>query len=33
MEVAVDAAGNNVLTLAPAQWKKRIAEEKLLERG
>ena len=31
--VAVDAAGNNVHTLAPAQWKKRIAEEKLLERG
>ena len=29
--VAVDAQGNNVHTLAPAQWKKRIAEEKLLE--
>merc|ERR1711969_513832 len=31
--VAVDAAGNNVHTLAPAQWKKRIAEEKLLEKS
>jgi fumarate hydratase, class I len=30
--VAVDAAGNNVHTLAPAQWKQRIAEERLLER-
>ena len=30
--VAVDAQGNNVHTLAPAQWKKRIAEERLLER-
>lgn len=30
--VAVDAQGNNVHTLAPAQWKKRIAEEGLLER-
>ena len=29
--VAVDAAGNNVHTLAPAEWKKRIAEEGLLE--
>lgn len=29
--VAVDAAGNNVHTLAPAEWKRRIAEEKLLE--
>ena len=29
--VAVDAAGNNVHTLAPAQWKKRIAEEGLLD--
>jgi len=28
--VAVDAAGNNVHTLAPAQWKERIAREKLL---
>jgi fumarate hydratase class I len=28
--VAVDAAGNNVHTLAPAAWKKRIAEEQLL---
>ncbi|UIP07288.1 fumarate hydratase [Erythrobacter sp. SDW2] len=28
--VAVDARGNNVHTLAPAQWKKRIAEEHLL---
>lgn len=28
--VAVDSAGNNVHTLAPAQWKKRIAEEGLL---
>ena len=28
--VAVDAAGNNVHKLAPAQWKKRIAEEHLL---
>lgn len=31
--VAVDAQGNNVHTLAPAQWKKRIAEEKLLEKS
>ena len=29
--VAVDAQGNNVHTLAPAQWKKRIAEEHLLD--
>ena len=29
--VAVDAQGNNVHTLAPAQWKMRIAEAKLLE--
>ncbi|MBL8656422.1 MAG: fumarate hydratase [Altererythrobacter sp.] len=29
--VAVDAHGNNVHTLAPAQWKRRIAEEHLLE--
>ena len=29
--VAVDAAGNNVHTLAPAQWKERIAREGLLE--
>ncbi|USA39308.1 fumarate hydratase [Pelagerythrobacter marinus] len=29
--VAVDAAGNNVHKLAPAQWKERIAREKLLE--
>ena len=28
--VAVDAAGNNVHTLAPARWKRRIAEEGLL---
>ena len=28
--VAVDAAGNNVHKLAPAEWKKRIAEEHLL---
>ena len=28
--VAVDAAGNNVHKLAPAEWKKRIADEKLL---
>ena len=28
--VAVDAAGNNVHTLAPAQWKRKIAEEGLL---
>ena len=28
--VAVDAAGNNVHTLAPAQWKERIAREGLL---
>ncbi|WP_379548658.1 fumarate hydratase [Qipengyuania sp. DSG2-2] len=31
--VAVDSAGNNVHTLAPAQWKKRIAEENLLPTG
>jgi fumarate hydratase, class I len=31
--VAVDAAGNNVHTLAPAQWKERIAREKLLPAG
>jgi len=29
--VAVDAQGNNVHTLAPAQWKERIAREGLLE--
>lgn len=29
--VAVDAAGNNVHTLAPARWKERIAQERLLE--
>ena len=29
--VAVDARGNNVHTLAPAEWKKKIAEEHLLE--
>ena len=29
--VAVDARGNNVHTLAPAQWKLKIAEEHLLE--
>lgn len=29
--VAVDARGNNVHTLAPAQWKERIAREGLLE--
>lgn len=28
--VAVDARGNNVHTLAPAEWRKRIAEERLL---
>jgi fumarate hydratase class I len=28
--VAVDALGNNVHTLAPAEWKERIAREKLL---
>jgi fumarate hydratase class I len=28
--VAVDSAGNNVHTLAPAQWKRKIAEERLL---
>ncbi|HEU4819664.1 MAG TPA: fumarate hydratase [Qipengyuania sp.] len=28
--VAVDAAGNNVHTLAPVEWKRRIAEEHLL---
>ncbi|RZV35636.1 MAG: fumarate hydratase [Sphingomonadaceae bacterium] len=31
--VAVDARGNNVHTLAPAKWKKRIADEHLLQRG
>jgi fumarate hydratase, class I len=31
--VAVDAAGNNVHTLAPAQWKRKIAEEGLLHVG
>ncbi len=30
--VAVDARGNNVHTLAPAEWKRRIAQERLLER-
>ena len=29
--VAVDSEGNNVHTLAPAHWQKKIAEEKLLE--
>ncbi len=29
--VAVDSEGNNVHTLAPARWKKKIADEKLLE--
>ncbi len=29
--VAVDAAGNNVHALAPAEWKRKIASEKLLE--
>lgn len=29
--VAVDAKGNNVHTLAPAMWCKKIAEEHLLE--
>ena len=29
--VAVDSQGNNVHTLAPAEWKERIAREKLLE--
>jgi fumarate hydratase class I len=28
--VAVDARGNNVHTLAPAEWKQKIAEEHLL---
>ena len=28
--VAVDAQGNNVHTLAPAEWKRKIAEEHLL---
>ena len=28
--VAVDAQGNNVHTLAPAEWKRRIAEQGLL---
>ncbi len=28
--VAVDAAGNNVHKLAPAEWRKRIADEHLL---
>ena len=31
--VAVDSAGNNVHTLAPAEWKKRIAEEGLLQKA
>lgn len=31
--VAVDSAGNNVHTLAPARWKQRIADEKLLQDG
>ncbi len=31
--VAVDSEGNNVHTLAPAQWKQRIAEENLLPTG
>ena len=30
--VAVDARGHNVHTLAPAEWKRRIAQERLLER-
>jgi fumarate hydratase class I len=29
--VAVDAAGNNVHTLAPAEWRERIARERLLD--
>ena len=29
--VAVDSRGNNVHTLAPAEWKERIARENLLE--
>ena len=28
--VAVDARGNNVHTLAPAKWREKIREEKLL---
>ena len=28
--VAVDSAGNNVHTLAPAEWRVKIAEENLL---
>ena len=31
--VAVDSQGNNVHTLAPARWKQRIADEKLLQDG
>lgn len=31
--VAVDAEGNNVHTLAPAEWKRRIADEHLLARA
>ncbi|MGB3753975.1 MAG: fumarate hydratase [Parerythrobacter sp.] len=31
--VAVDAAGNNVHTLAPAHWRKKIAKENLLPTG
>lgn len=31
--VAVDSQGNNVHTLAPAKWKQRIADEKLLADG
>ena len=31
--VAVDADGNNVHTLAPAEWRARIADEGLLERA
>jgi fumarate hydratase class I len=29
--VAVDAAGNNVHTLAPARWREKIAKEGLLQ--
>jgi fumarate hydratase class I len=29
--VAVDSQGNNVHTLAPAEWRGRIARERLLE--
>ncbi|MEP1604872.1 MAG: fumarate hydratase C-terminal domain-containing protein, partial [Marinomonas sp.] len=31
--VAVDSEGNNVHTLAPATWKKKIADEGLLQKA